>query len=129
MIRKFAMLGLVAGFLALGGCDWCDTGCATEGATEGAALNAVEGDESCGECLEGCESDVAADATAGDAVAAPAVCPMSGSEAEASCGVVDKESCGMVGDCNTEAEASCETEKPACDTPCDEKPAAPQSID
>lgn len=125
MIRKTMMLGLVAGFLALGGCDWCESDCGDAAATDGAALQAGECEDKCAECLDGCDMDgMAASTVAGDvaADAAPATCPMS----------------GVSGDCSEAASEACETqceetqcdEKPKqCDTPCSEKPAGPSVLD
>ena len=130
MIRKIAMLGLAACFLALGACDDLCGGCDDAAPVDGAALQAEDGGESCGDCLSGCdEGGLAADssadamATDGAAEAAPATCPVSGTAGEGVCGVVDKENCGMAGDCSTDkVEKSCETQ-------CGEEPASPKVSD
>ena len=47
MIRKIAMLGLAACFLALGACDDLCGGCDDAAPVDGAALQAEDGGESC----------------------------------------------------------------------------------
>jgi hypothetical protein len=131
MMRKIAMLGLVAGFLALGGCDLCcggDTDAATDAATGGAALQAGEGGESCSECLDAAamgSGGLAAD-VAGDA---PLTCPMSGATgAQGECGAAKSSCCDAMEDCS-EVMEDCSEAKQQCDTPCSEKPATPSVED
>ena len=131
MIRKIAMLGLAACFLALGACDDLCGSCDSEAATDGAAVQSVGaqsvvGGDACAECLDGCDEG----GLAADAGASPAVCPMSGSAGEGVCGVVDKENCGMAGDCAAEAKSDCQKQcETQCETQCEEKPASPKVSD